>query len=360
MSKAILVNLSALHTLKPIYPNGIDCFNKGEYAIEAFAKLHKRYAPKDCSSGLFTALPSTLWTVLLYLTKCRDRIESHREGTITFDALSDDLRESCTFLVAAAQKFIDNDEANQFDPFDDFHRIRQNKDHFLSTMGKEPLQAKHYANALLEEALNYIISFEEQDVQKFNNLLTINQDSNDPIYLFSNSTPANIFKIWMDLKAKFSKVFYDDEENNLRILGEIVDNESHGKIQIGPNIFFYVSYKEHERKTNVRENEIPCCNTALHMIQSASHYINCCKAADQEQQPDYTKTPGLIKKLVEEILGEQDNEIDDIKDITLISQYPRDRQVAINDVKIPEENVLSENSLLEKTYEFAPTPQIIS
>jgi len=238
-----IVNLSSIHTLKPIMTAGVD----------AFTKLCNKYAQGCCTSccpGFISRPLNRSWVAWKYYRHVNDTINPYKLGKISTKEFLSKLKDIFYFL-----------------PDDQ-------------------------AEALLKEAWNAIIDFQESDQVKFRKLQEISQ--NEPVYLISNSNELNAKAIIKLLQDNFPDISWKE---NI----DLTVHQSNQPIEIAPNIYLCLSY-----------------------------------------QYGLFKTDGLIKKVVE------DQPYHQVSEVKVVSQFAPDREEALR-LGVPAENISDAQTFYESS-----------
>jgi hypothetical protein len=256
-----IINLSAVHTLRSI-----------PQVISAFATLCDQY-----SHSLFACCPSffnlthsanCVWVMHRYIQFLDTLINPYKLGKLTTDQFLEGLLSIFPFMA---------DENLQISQRD-MRRLDATKNSLWSLNKVGRPSTRDYAKALLEEAWNSIIAFEEKDVTKLQQLWQNQQDDADPIYFISNTNELNIFKIRQWLHTEFPEIISADSNNNAAkiVYGQVT------RLEIGQNKYMLLSYLYHTFKTQ-----------------------------------------GLLQAVTQDIFHGE------LGDIVVISQYEKDRSIAL-------------------------------
>lgn len=247
-------------------------------AIAAFSKLCDEYFKSRCWSmcpGIFDKPTNTMWVGWQYYRHLKTLIVPYKLGQLTTDEFLNRLQTIFYFL---------KDEKLVFKK-STINAICQNRNDLLSLQNVDPLSPlnnKNIAFALLEEAWNAIIDFEDSDISKFEYL----RDQSEPVYFFSNSNELNVHRILNLLKKHVKTVKWEDEI-------DISNKNDETPVKIADNMYLCLSYRFRSFKT------------------------------DKDNSENNFSTPSLLKKLVGN-LGE------DLSKIHVVSQYNKDLEEAIN------------------------------
>jgi hypothetical protein len=196
-----IVNLSAIHTLRPI-----------RSSLEEFARICDENSESSlcCCPGFFQHYSNFAWVAWQYKSHFKDLIQPYKLGKLTTEEFLANLK--CIF------------------PF---------------------LQAEDSDQQLID-AWNTIISLEGSFIDRFG-YLAEEATSADPVYLISNTNELNVIKILTLLKEKNPEIKFHDPV-------ELSVESSFEPIEIAPNIYLCLSYRYQLFKTveqnNTKNNEI--------------------------------------------------------------------------------------------------------
>lgn len=273
----IVVNLSAIHTLLPI-----------DHAVEAFTALQSTYSSNGCCS----CCPSFFnhWTLKQIMNlklkwNQSSLIDPYKLGIINTDQFIDGMLEALPFMrgitIPASEKtrLLEDKLA----PYT-LKNVRE-----VSEITNEMA-----ARALLEEAWNSIIAFQNEDRRKIQMLL----ESGESICFISNSNELHIMKILDILREEFPAAgWYDEIDLSVKQDGVA--------IKLAPNSSLYVSYRFNAFKTLTDKTRIP--NT----------------------------TPTLLPTLLRTLLEREG----DSERVRVVSQYAKDLDEA-KKLGVSEENIV--------------------
>lgn len=262
----VVVNLSAIHTLKPI-----------SAAMGKFALLCDRYSA-SCCPGIFKHGTNKAWVGFKYYRNLR-MINAYKLGQLTTEQFLNNLLDIFSFLK--------NDRLELRN--DDVDRLRNKQDQLWSLKNKQSPTKRDYVLALLEEAWNEIIQYPDEDKQKFSKLVELAKKG-EKIYFISNTNELNVYKILYFLRAHFPGVQFDP---NIDIS---INGPENQPIQLAQNIYLCPSYRYKTYKTDLDNKGVPVTNT-----------------------------PTLLKALVTKEFKEHD-----LNEITVVSQFPKDLEEAVN------------------------------
>jgi len=236
---AIIINLSAIHTLQPIH-----------HGIYAFAHLCDKYANRrlSCCPSFFNQGANLAWTVYQYQKSSTKLIHPYKLGYMTTEAFLTGLLEIFSFMIHPDLKFSD----------EDIQRLNANKDSLYALKNLENPSNTDYAKALLEEAWNSIITFSHEDIKKIKQLF----EKKDIFYFISNTNELNVFKILQELQNHIP--------NNIPLnsaLSIIIDKDTLPTLLIGPNVYLVTSYLCHTYKTLQDNSNAQLSKTTPHLLE---------------------------------------------------------------------------------------------
>lgn len=292
-----IVNLSSTFTLRQIYTlNPVRLFTGESTVLGDFASLYDRYDPQALEKcpGFFQHQSNIAKVTYDYNKNLGSIINDYKLGKMETTDFFACMLQHFNFLIREDIQFLDIDKK----------RIA-NSSYLLTQRNRgDLLTNRDIALGLLEEAWNAVIKFSHEDLKKFESLLKIANDNNEPISLISFSNEANINYIISILQQNFPDVLYKDIN--------ISPNNPEPFIKIADNISLHVSYHQKAYKVTRSDNN--------------------------PHQPIVVTTSSILQNLVQN--ASEENELNEIK---VVSQFPDDLNEAAR-LGIPADNILSASS----------------
>lgn len=273
MVKTKIINLSSLHSLR-----------SETKMISIFAEICDKYAPSafNFCPSIFTHITNFSWVGFKFKENKPLLIDPYKLGKMETQEFLNRLLDVLSFLKDPNLQLLERDIA----------RLNANKDSLFILRGiSEPTQ-EDYVLALLEEAWNSIIIFNEEDLTKLQALL---KDDSE-IILISNTNHLNIERVLQIFKAQCNEILN-------------FDNKEQGPIQITKNIALYPSYQMGAFKIKLEDG-----------------------------------TPGVLQYVFNEVLKGNS------EDLLVISQFPNDLKEAIR-LGIPEQQTMHAKKYYQSQFE---------
>ncbi|HHF0525236.1 TPA: hypothetical protein ACTUT5_001093 [Legionella anisa] len=211
----LIVNLSAIHALKPI-----------SSCVRSFEDICDRYSTGyfSCCSSFFQSWTNYAW--LMYQLGRNDSklIQPYRLGKLTTEQFLERLLKIFSFLEDATPEKGDMEELKD-----------------------KQLYSNTFAKMLLEDAWNSQVGWDESKADYLTALIHEAEPKRDPIYFIANTNELHVLQILNMLRKAYPSInFYRNIDLSIK--------EDKEPVEIAPGIFLCLSYRYQLFKTQ-EENQ---------------------------------------------------------------------------------------------------------